>query len=191
MTMFNVVFTIWTFPHSWLITGFVTQRVAHVEQQLLTLLEHLSPPSGFSGVHVARSLVFYVMFCRWLFVRLALFLWPLCCLSFFDLHLLITSLVSSNFLTCILYCFSCKCEFMAHDSVSCFFFISFITIDHQKKFFVVLWHCNNCIIFVFSIFIDFSSLTSIRHCILMQWFYYIKKQSKFWYEYFNQLTSLK
>jgi hypothetical protein len=50
----------------------------------------------FSGVRVARSLVFCVMFYRSLFAPLCVFLWPLCCLSF-DLRLLITHLVSSNF----------------------------------------------------------------------------------------------
>jgi len=77
--------------HSWLITGFVaraTRRVPQVEQQLLTLPD-------FSGVRVARSLGFYLVFCRLLFV---LFFWSLCCPSFFDLRLLITPLLSSNFL---------------------------------------------------------------------------------------------
>ena len=36
------------------------------------------------------------MFCRSLFVLLYFFLWPLCCLFFFDLRILITPLVSSN-----------------------------------------------------------------------------------------------
>ena len=36
------------------------------------------------------------MFCRSLCVLLFFFFWPLCCLSFFDLWILITSLVSSN-----------------------------------------------------------------------------------------------
>jgi hypothetical protein len=53
--------------------------------------------TGFSGVCVARSLVFGVMFFRSLFVFLTLF-WSLCCLSFFDLLLLITPLISSNFI---------------------------------------------------------------------------------------------
>jgi len=52
--------------------------------------------SDFRGVRVARSLVFCVMFCGSLFVPLSVFFWPLSCLSF-DLWLLITSLVSSNF----------------------------------------------------------------------------------------------
>ena len=53
------------FPHSRLITGFVTRltrRVSLVEQELLTLLEHLSSPPVFSGIRVTRSLVLYVCF---------------------------------------------------------------------------------------------------------------------------------
>jgi hypothetical protein len=49
-----------------------------------------------SGVRVTRSLVLCVMFCRSLFVRLSGFFWSLCCLTFFDLWLLITPLVSLN-----------------------------------------------------------------------------------------------
>jgi len=52
---------------------------------------------GYSGVRVVRCLVFCVMFCRSLFVHLYFFLsWPLCCLLFFDIRILITPLVSSN-----------------------------------------------------------------------------------------------
>ena len=53
------------FPHSRLITGFVTRltrRVPQVEQELVTLSEHLSSPSVFTGVRVTRSLVLYVCF---------------------------------------------------------------------------------------------------------------------------------
>ena len=60
-----------SFPHSWLITGFVTRvarRMSLVEQEPLTLQEHLSSPPVFSGVRVTRSLVFCVMFFRSLFV---------------------------------------------------------------------------------------------------------------------------
>jgi hypothetical protein len=45
-------------------------------------------PFFFSGVHVTQSFLLCVMFCR------TLSFWPLCCLSFFDLRILITSLVS-------------------------------------------------------------------------------------------------
>jgi hypothetical protein len=54
-----------SFPHPWLITGFVirlTRRVPLVEQELLTLPEHLISPPVFSGVRVTRSLVLYVCF---------------------------------------------------------------------------------------------------------------------------------
>jgi hypothetical protein len=54
-----------SFPHSWLITRFVsrlTRRVPLVEQELLTLPEHLSSHPIFSGVRVTRSLVICVCF---------------------------------------------------------------------------------------------------------------------------------
>ena len=55
-----------SFPHSWLKgTGFVTRltrRVSLVEQELLTIPEHLSSPPVFSGVRVIRSLILYVCF---------------------------------------------------------------------------------------------------------------------------------
>ena len=49
----------------------------------------------FSRIHVTRSLVLCVMFCRSLFVLLSFVFWPLCCLFFFDLRILVTLLVSS------------------------------------------------------------------------------------------------
>ena len=58
-----------SFPHSWLITGFVTRltrRVPLVEQKLPTLLEHKSSTS-FLGFRVGQSVVFCVIFCRSLF----------------------------------------------------------------------------------------------------------------------------
>ena len=67
-----VVSTFRSFPHSRLITKFVTRltrRVPLVQQELLTLSEHLSSPLVFSGVRVIRSLVLYVCFVD-------------CCLSF-------------------------------------------------------------------------------------------------------------
>ena len=60
-----VVNTSRSFPHSWLITWFVTRltrQVSLVEQELLTLPEHMSSPPVFSGVRVTRSLVLYVCF---------------------------------------------------------------------------------------------------------------------------------
>jgi len=63
-----VVNTSRSFPHSWLITRFVTRLtwwVPLVKQELLPLPEHVSSPPVFSGVHVTRSAVLCV-----------------CCLSF-------------------------------------------------------------------------------------------------------------
>jgi hypothetical protein len=65
--------------------------VQDVEQKLITLPEHLISLPDFSGVRVARSLFFCVMFCRSLFVHLIFFAWPLYCLSFLYLRLLISS----------------------------------------------------------------------------------------------------
>jgi hypothetical protein len=93
-----VVNTFRSFPHSWFIIEFVTrltQRVSLVEQERLTIPEHLGSPPVFSGVRVAGSLVLCVIFCRSLFVHLSFFFCPLCCLSS-DLRILIAPLVSSN-----------------------------------------------------------------------------------------------
>jgi hypothetical protein len=68
----------------------------------LTFLEHLSSPL-YSVGFVLPSL----WFCKSLFVLLSLFFWPLYCLFFFDVRLMITPLVSLDF-SCIwfaiLYC---------------------------------------------------------------------------------------
>jgi hypothetical protein len=47
---------------------------------------------------------FICMFCRSLFVLLCFFFWPLCCLFFFDIQILIAPLVSSNssFIDCLI-----------------------------------------------------------------------------------------
>jgi hypothetical protein len=61
---------------SWLIAGFVarvTRCVSLVEQKLPALPEHLSSPTVFSGVHVAGSLVFWVMLCWSLIALLSIF----------------------------------------------------------------------------------------------------------------------
>ena len=63
--------------------------------KLLSIPEHTRSPPVFSGLRVARPLVFCVIFCRSLFVALSFCDWPLCCLPFFDLRLLTTPLVFS------------------------------------------------------------------------------------------------
>ena len=67
-----------------------------VEQELLTIPEHLSSPPIFSGVRLTRYLIWCVCFVD---LCLSFFFWPWCCLSCFDLRILkflITPLVSSN-----------------------------------------------------------------------------------------------
>ena len=94
-----VVNTSRSFPHSRLLTGFVTRitrQVPLVEQELLTLPEHLSSPPVFSGVRVTRYLVVYVYFVDRCLSFCTFFFWLLCCLFFFDIRILITPLVSSN-----------------------------------------------------------------------------------------------
>ena len=69
-----VVIKIWSFPHLWLITRFVTRltwRVPHLEQELIYLPEQLSSPLVFSGVLVC--LICVVLY-RSLFVNLTIVL---------------------------------------------------------------------------------------------------------------------
>ena len=61
------------------------RRVPLMEYELLTLPEHKSSPPVFSGVRVTRSLVLCVRF-----IDRCLSFWPLCCLFFFDIRILIT-----------------------------------------------------------------------------------------------------
>jgi hypothetical protein len=78
----------------------VTRGVPLVKHQLLPHPKHLRSPQVFSGVRVARSLVFSVLFCRSLFVLLSLFIWTCYCFFFFDLR--VRSLVSSAYLWVVL-----------------------------------------------------------------------------------------
>ena len=71
-----------------------TYHMGLVEEELLTRPKHLDTPSVISGVRATRCLVLCVMFCRSLFVLLSFL--PLYCLSFFDIRILITPLVSSS-----------------------------------------------------------------------------------------------
>jgi hypothetical protein len=63
-----------------------------VKQELFIAPDHVSSPLVFSGVRVTRSLVWCICFVD---RCLSFFFWPLCCLSFFELGILITLLVSS------------------------------------------------------------------------------------------------
>ena len=69
------------------------QNVSHNKQIGVAAMEdgderQLSLPA-FNRVRVTRSLVL-CMFCRSLFVLLYFFFWPLCCLFFVDIQILIT-----------------------------------------------------------------------------------------------------
>jgi hypothetical protein len=57
-------------------------------------LSQLLPP-GFYWGSCYSIFSFICMLCRSLFVLLSFFLWPLCCLFFFDIRILIAPLVSS------------------------------------------------------------------------------------------------
>ena len=63
-----------------------TQRVPLVEQELLTLPEHMSSPPVFSGVRVTRSFVLWVCVVDRCF---SFFFWPLCCLFFYDIRIMV------------------------------------------------------------------------------------------------------
>jgi hypothetical protein len=74
----------------------VTRRVLPMEQELLTHPTHPRWPPVFSGVCVARSLVFSLLFYSSLIVLLSFFCLPLYYLFFFDLRVFVVPLVSSN-----------------------------------------------------------------------------------------------
>ena len=95
----------------------VTRRMSLVEQELPTLPEHPSSSPVLSGIHVALSLVFFVMFCKSLFV---VFVWPLYELSYaFWLPLLVSLHFSSYMLKFISdWCFIEWCFMFSHRVVS-------------------------------------------------------------------------
>jgi len=64
--------------------------------KLNTMPNNLSHSDTFSGVLVTRSLVLCVCFVDRCLSFCVFFFWPLCCLFFFDIRILITPLVSSN-----------------------------------------------------------------------------------------------
>ena len=89
----------WSFPHSRLIAGFVTRltrRIPLVEQELLPFRSTPEFTPGFQWGSCYSIFSFICMFCRSLFVILYFFFWPLLCLFFFDILIMIVPLVSSN-----------------------------------------------------------------------------------------------
>ena len=86
-----VVETSPSFPLSWLINGLTDAGTAYPSAFRSTWIH---PLFYWGWSHSIFS--FLCMFCRSLFVLLSFFFWPLCCLSFFDLWILITPLVSCS-----------------------------------------------------------------------------------------------
>jgi hypothetical protein len=76
-----------------------------VEHELLTLPEHLISPLifSFSGVHVAHSLIFCVLFCWSMFVLLSLLFWSLYCLSFYFGHCIVCPFILVTVLSVLLF----------------------------------------------------------------------------------------
>ena len=67
--------------------------------------EHLSSPPVLSGVRFSRPLVLCVCFVDRCLSFCTFLFWPLCCLFFFNIWILITSLVSLNPSYCLyIYC---------------------------------------------------------------------------------------
>ena len=115
----------------------------HVEQELLILSEHLSSPPICSGVRLAPSLVFCVMFCRSLFFCLSFLIWPLYCLSFFDLRILLTPSTLSSL-----------CTFTDPTVLLSKFKLSFIVVMGS---FWLTWMCTLlfiCFVFLFILFVS-------------------------------------
>jgi hypothetical protein len=75
------------------------------------------------------------MLCRSLFVLLYFFFWPLCCLFFFDIRILITPLVSSNT--------SCKMDsgVRLHGPNTCY--VIFWDIAHKHWIYMNRGYCNS------------------------------------------------
>lgn len=78
----------WLFFFFLQILARLTRHVSLLEQDLLTLPEHLISTPVFSVFCDTRSLVPRVVYCRALFVMLSVIFCPLYCLSFFDLRVL-------------------------------------------------------------------------------------------------------
>jgi hypothetical protein len=82
--------------HKWLITGFVTRltrRASLVKQNCIPFRSISFLYLLFINFFIIRSFVLCVCFVD---RCLSFFFWPLCCLLFLDLRILITPLVSSN-----------------------------------------------------------------------------------------------
>ena len=139
-----------SFPHSCLITGFVTRLTRHVplmEQELLTLSEHLNSPPIFKWGSCYSIFSFMCMSCRSLFFLLSFFFWPLWCLSF-DLRILITPFVSSTSSNYVHDGYHYSCVWI---SLSLFPLSRYLLVIRLKKIYNVFMHFSSyCIYIMFS-----------------------------------------
>ena len=132
-------------PHSWFITGFagfvtrLTWRVPLMEQELLTLPEHLSSPPGCSCYSIFSCIC---MFCWSLFVLLSFFFWPLCCLFFclFRLAIVLSVLLSFSFGHCVV----CSSVFFVWPLCCLFFCLFRLAIALSVLLSFSFGHCVVC-----------------------------------------------
>ena len=101
---------------------------------------------------------FMCMFCRSLFVHLYFFFWPLCCLLFFDIRILIAHLVSSNssydiyLLFVRVYCFTHVLQIaLVLSRVHCFTRMTYIVVICSCLCFRWCQCCLMCFIIAFYI----------------------------------------
>ena len=101
------------------------------------------------------------MFYRSLFVRFSFFFWPLCCLSFFDLRIMITTFVSSNYSYKLLFDIEIVevqiymvllCMINSSKYVNLLLCLSYISIDKhfhslRKSFFNTMGFVHKCLSF--------------------------------------------
>ena len=127
---------------------------------MLTLSEHLISPPCLVGL-VLLNLSFLVVFCRFQFVLLYLFFWSLCCLSFFDLLLLIASLVSfgHNVVCPSIYSFLLPLWYLLVIVLSIL-----LRLTPSYCLFSIFW--SLCCLSFYDLFLLIASLVSFGHCIV-------------------------
>jgi hypothetical protein len=163
--------------------------VPHVEQELFTLPEHMNSHPDFSKVRVAWYLMFCVVFYWSLFVLflfllaivLSVFLWitftfgycivcislnyfffwPLYCLSFFELLLPITPLVSSNYtwdkiydLNILFICFTWHRKCFQKKQTVYWLYSKIIALISDNYIDIWLLHCYLIIALIYDYYID-------------------------------------
>ena len=127
-------------PHSWQITVFVTRLtrwVPLVEQELLTLIEHLSSLPDFTGVSVALSLGFCLVLCRLVLVFFV-FIFCVVCPSIYGFWLPLWYLQTFHSLTPVFhYLFF---YFFCFFALFCFCFLFLLCFVLLCFRFLVFWH---------------------------------------------------